>query len=77
MSGPAKLRISPKLLEQMLLPGIDAKIIDAAFDVYGNVELSIAGPDVPDAPKVRVLYTQTTEPDRPGVVITAVLETEL
>jgi hypothetical protein len=57
--GTSVLRLDPQFLSQLLFHGGRATVVDAVFDKDGKIELTIAGPDVPDAHEVRVVYVQS------------------
>jgi hypothetical protein len=61
----AKLRITPKLLIQAILPEVDAHIVGAQFEhtpLGPSLVLFLDGPAVPnDTAEVIALYTKTAD----------------
>ncbi len=59
------LKIDPYFLCSLLMPGLNIAIIGASYDnAFGELHLTISGPDVPDGAETvicEVTKTQTTK----------------
>jgi hypothetical protein len=50
MASQAKLSVAPEILQNLLFPGLDAKIVGVTFTPAGVIDFDIAGADVPRGP---------------------------
>ncbi len=71
----AIIRVSPELIAKWLFKGLDVEIRDARMHCCGRwageIELSIAGRDVPDCDHARVLFRSYRLPgDDPHTSVT-------
>jgi hypothetical protein len=82
MANQAKLSVAPEILQNLLFPGLDAKIVGVTITPAGAIDFDIAGADVPRAEvgsdpasvRVRNVFSHAFDPKKPGVTLAAKLE---
>jgi hypothetical protein len=71
----ATIEIDFEALRAILMPGLEAKIdaceVDADFE---KIILLVSGKDVPDCVKARIIFTQTVDDTRQGIVLNAAIK---
>jgi hypothetical protein len=71
----AKLRVTPALLAELLLPGAKVTITGAGYEFFDNlVVLNVLGDDVPDAEEVTATCFVTLGEPEPKRIVTTKIE---